>query len=226
MSRPPPYEGDPRRATPDTSNNPRTADFRGLEWDDEAVYGVAFALDDGDFVRDAHGRYRERGGAEMVAQELRYLLLTPKGDDPFRSELGLDEFRFAGRNNAETRAAIIDCIGPDADARVNQIEEIDINIPTGNREEATVMIRLTLDDEENTPVVFRLQFEDMLRTEGVRNRDTRAERRAQRRSERRARNRRRREQERNEAQSPSALAEHQEAERHGFGYEFGIDFGE
>lgn len=149
-----------------TNEDERSPSDPFREYDGD-TYGSAhgFDEDNGDFKRGNSAQITMIKGPTMVANQLVRTLKTPKGDDPFRPEFGLDKQELLGNSQARTKQAIIDAIGPDADPRVSQLGfgDIEITFPEGNRD-ADIMVTATLAD--GTPLQFAARFRDLLGVDG------------------------------------------------------------
>lgn len=97
-------------------------------------------------------------GAQAIVQDLKVALLTPKGSDPMRPEFGLDYLQAAGTNDQALRGALIDAVGPDADPRVQRVDQILIDRDQDQREGVRVTINLTLVNGSAVSIEFTPDF--------------------------------------------------------------------
>ncbi|WP_114576725.1 hypothetical protein [Saliphagus sp. LR7] len=112
---------------------------------------VRFSHETGSFARVREdGPVRVIDGPTMVGRQLARTLLTAQGEDPLRPEFGIDPDQALGESDLQTKEAIRDAIGPDADPRVQRLEpsDIEINRPRGDRENATVRVTVHLTNGE------------------------------------------------------------------------------
>ena len=104
---------------------------------------------DGDFLRDEQGKLGFYDGVRGVKQELKILLSTVKGEQPFAPDFGLDVFEIAGAPPAiierEVRLVLRN------DDRVQTVNGIDIERSEADDDRRTVnvTVNLTLVDATN-----------------------------------------------------------------------------
>lgn len=123
--------------------------------DDEVPDGYTYGLTNGGDLRlNAVNQPAEVTGTDAIVQDLKIALLTPQGSDPMRPEFGLDYLQAAGTNDQSLRGALADAIGPEADPRVQRIEEIEIDRSGGDREGVQVTIHLLLVDGSAVSIEF------------------------------------------------------------------------
>ena len=112
---------------------------------------------DGDININENKEVTMLDGVPGVVQELKTLLQTPQGDDPFNPEFGirLDEIVGAAEPvlDREIRHAL------DYDDRVRTIDEVDIQ-SGGRPRTRDVFVRVTLADPANTEVQFGVRFDE------------------------------------------------------------------
>lgn len=131
----------------------RGVDDDDLEPGDE--YGYTFGLTStGDLQINRLKKFREIEDINAVVQDLKIALMTVQGEDPMREEFGLDIFEAVGTSDPRLRAEIGATIGPNADPRVQRVNEVAINREGGNREDVTVEITVTLRDGTMTSFDF------------------------------------------------------------------------
>lgn len=126
-------------------------------------YGTTPALTSrGDLKLNTFNEFAEINDVRCVVQDLKVALMTPQGADPMRPEYGLDMLRtdredppFSAIGTTDTmfKAAIHRCIGPDADDRVQSIDDIEIQREGGNRT-VTAIITITLEEGPQTSFEF------------------------------------------------------------------------
>ena len=85
------------------------------------------------------------GGAEGAVQELKILLETIRGEDPFAPEHGLRLFEAVGTSDAILEREIRDALS--RDDRVESIDEVEIDRDTPGARVADVSVGVTLVDQ-------------------------------------------------------------------------------
>lgn len=133
----------------------RRRDVEGVELEPGDEYGYTFGLTRSGDIRINHlKKFHNIHDVDAVVQDLKIALMTYQGEDPMRPDYGLDIFEAAGTSDQRLIAEIGATIGPNADPRVQRVNEVEIDREGGNREDVDVTVTLTLRDGTVTSFEF------------------------------------------------------------------------
>lgn len=118
-------------------------------------YGTTTALNtEGDIFRVGNSTGELLEGLQAVEQELRVMLGTVEGEQPFAEEFGLDVFEILDASDAQIQREIRTTL--EYDDRVDSVPTVDIDRSDDNRRQITVDVDVLLVAGE------RLQFREVI----------------------------------------------------------------